>query len=72
MGLKKDNDKLNAGDIVRSAVNTGQGNNDNTKKMKNVYLNVAHYEQMKIIAEERDLKTADLIRLSMKEFLERN
>jgi len=72
MGLKKDNDKLNAGDIVRSAVNTGQGNNDNTKKMKNVYLNVAHYEQMKIIAEERDLKTADLIRQSMKEFLERN
>lgn len=60
------------GERLKQAVNVGMGNSENTLKPKTVYLNVEHYEQMTIIAKERGLKTADLIRQSMKEFLDRN
>ena len=73
MAIKKDNgNNPSVGSRMADAVKTGMGNNDNTLKRKNVYLNVAHFEQMEIIAKERGLKTADLIRQAMKEFLERN
>lgn len=76
MAIKKNDDKpvndSGVGNRMANAVKTGMGNNDNVLKRKNVFLNVSHFEQMEIIAKERGLKTADLIRLAMKEFLERN
>ena len=74
MGLMKSGsvEKKDIGDRIKKAVEVGSNDVSGKLKRYNIFLPINHMEQLDIIAKERGLKMADMVRQSIREFLEKN
>ena len=65
-------EKKDVGDRIRAATEIGSDLTTDELKRYSIYIPVKHMETLEMIAKERGLKKADMVRLSIREFLERN